>query len=344
MAFTEFGSDREEKCKTNTFTIYDTENLRMVMAPIYADKQKEIEITDEMKSQGVYDLFWGQWYFRITDEQYYELTNGYWEAYKTAEERIKDVTYTYEELFGSLYLIGDPCKQEEYVDSHQQMDSGTNSLKISNVKLVKEVDMENIHIEYPYLNYAWDEPSRKINEQIYNQIIYYGGAKENLTDNDGIRTDENIAYHITYVDDNIISILFSGDIADGMSYNYVNVGLNFNLQSGEILSIADFYELAEIRDLTQKAVSEKLLTSENLPLDGEQKETYFNEFLREFDTDDYINRMDNFFIKDGSVCFIASPPPSFKEEIYIELKVEEMPAIADMVLESKGVNKFGTKK
>lgn len=344
MAFTEFGSDREEKCKTNTFTIYDKENLRMVMAPIYADKQKEIEITDEMKSQGVYDLFWGQWYFRITDEQYHELTDGYWEAYKTAEERIKDVTYTYEELFGSLYLIGDPCKQEEYVDSHQQMDSGTNSLKISNVKLVKEVDMENIHIEYPYLNYAWDEPSRKINEQIYNQIIYYGGAEENLIDNDGIRTDANIAYHITYVDDNIISILFSGDIADGMSYNYVNVGLNFNLKSGEILSIADFYELAEIRDLIQKAVSEKLLTSENLPLDGEQKETYFNDFLREFDTDDYINRTDNFFIKDGSVCFIASPPPSFKEEIYIELKVEEMPAIADMVLESKGGNKFGTKK
>ena len=31
-----------------------------------------------------------------------ELTDGYWEAYKTAEERIKDVTYTYEELFGSL--------------------------------------------------------------------------------------------------------------------------------------------------------------------------------------------------------------------------------------------------
>lgn len=40
------------------------------------------------------------------------------------------------------------CKQEEYVDSHQQLDSGTNSLKISNVKLVKEVDMENIHIVY----------------------------------------------------------------------------------------------------------------------------------------------------------------------------------------------------
>lgn len=34
---------------------------------------------------------WGQWYFRITDEQYHELTEGYWEAYKTAEERIKDV-------------------------------------------------------------------------------------------------------------------------------------------------------------------------------------------------------------------------------------------------------------
>lgn len=216
-------------------------------------------------------------------------------------------------------------KQEEYVDSCQQIDLGTDSLKISNVKLVKEVAIENIQIEYPYLNNAGDEPSRKINEQIYDQIIY-GRTKGSLTDNDGIWTDADIAYHVTYVDDNIISILFSGWIG-GAGYQDVDVGLNFNLQSGEILSIADFYELEEIRDMTQRAVSEKLLTSENLILDGEQRETYFNEFLGEFDTDDYIKRTDNFFIKGGYICFIGSPPPSFKEGVYLELEVGEIPAI-----------------
>lgn len=241
---------------------------------------------------------------------------------------LKIIYYAGEKQTQELIIADDLWKQEESVDSYQEIDLGTKSLRISNVKLVKEVDMENIHIEYPYLNYAWDEPSRKINEQIYNSIIYYGEAKENLTDNDGCRTDADISYQITYVDDNIISILFSGWIVDGVlsRHNNVDVGLNFNLQSGEILSLADFYELEEIRNLVQNAMLEKRLTSENLILDGEQREIYFNDFLSEFDTDDYINRTDNFFIKDGSICFIAYPPPSFKEWVYIELEVEELGA------------------
>lgn len=215
-------------------------------------------------------------------------------------------------------------RQEEYVDSYQQIDMEANNLKISNVKLVKEVDMETIYIEYPYFNNAFDETSRKINEQIYNQIIYHEVTGKNLTDNDGCRTEANITYHIIYIDENVISILFSGEITEGYGFTYFAKGLNFNLQSGEILSLADFYELTEIRDLVQKAVSRKLLTSENLLLPRVQKEEYLSDFLNEFDTDDYIKRTDNFFIKEDSIGFIADTPPSFREYIYLELKVEDI--------------------
>lgn len=42
----------------------------------------------------------GCWFFRVTKEQYDELSEPYWEAYYMSEEKIKGVTYTYEELFG----------------------------------------------------------------------------------------------------------------------------------------------------------------------------------------------------------------------------------------------------
>ncbi len=39
-------------------------------------------------------------YYRITKEQYEELTNPFFQALEKAEENLKQVTYTYEELFG----------------------------------------------------------------------------------------------------------------------------------------------------------------------------------------------------------------------------------------------------
>lgn len=59
-------------------------------------------VTEEMKAEGIYEESSGQWYFRVTEEQWYELADIYLEAEETARIKIKDVTYTYEELFGSL--------------------------------------------------------------------------------------------------------------------------------------------------------------------------------------------------------------------------------------------------
>lgn len=72
------------------------------MLPIYEEKEKEVVVTDEMKEQGMFVRLDGQWYFRVTEEQYEELTETYWEAYLQAQEEEEEVTYTYEELFGSL--------------------------------------------------------------------------------------------------------------------------------------------------------------------------------------------------------------------------------------------------
>ncbi len=104
----------KEECETFFFReqhIYEQDSeqvsLAVVMLPKYAlhkdaEKEKNTELTETMKSQGIYTRLGGKWYFRITDEQYDELAESYWKAYDIAQEKIKEVTYTYDELFGGM--------------------------------------------------------------------------------------------------------------------------------------------------------------------------------------------------------------------------------------------------
>ena len=72
----------------------------MVMFPNYADSEKRWEITEEMKQQGVFEESSGQWFFRITDEQFEELAKPYKEELEQAGDRMQEERYTYQELFG----------------------------------------------------------------------------------------------------------------------------------------------------------------------------------------------------------------------------------------------------
>ena len=77
-------------------------NIYVVMLPKYEEKEKKVVVTDDMKEQGMFVRSDRQWYFRVTEEQYEELTETYWEADFQAQEELEEVTYTYDELFGSL--------------------------------------------------------------------------------------------------------------------------------------------------------------------------------------------------------------------------------------------------
>ena len=76
------------------------DDINMVMFPNYADSEKRWEITEEMKLQGVFEESSGQWFFRITDEQFEELAKSYKETIEQAGDRMQEERYTYEELFG----------------------------------------------------------------------------------------------------------------------------------------------------------------------------------------------------------------------------------------------------
>ena len=42
------------------------------------------------------------YYFRVNEEEFNQLTEDYFEAERIAEEGIKDVSFSYDELFGKL--------------------------------------------------------------------------------------------------------------------------------------------------------------------------------------------------------------------------------------------------
>lgn len=82
-----------EGCWSNGKTAF------MVTVPTYEDK--EIEITMDMKKQAYYSEEDGIYYFNVTEEQYDELTKEYFQAWEQSEEELKNITYTYDELFNA---------------------------------------------------------------------------------------------------------------------------------------------------------------------------------------------------------------------------------------------------
>ncbi len=99
--FYQYDENGNEICNTYfSFRKYNDENfVYLVRMPEYAGKEKE-SVPEELKTQGSFELYRGKWYFRINKEQYEELLDLYFGAYETALEKMKEVTYTYDEFMG----------------------------------------------------------------------------------------------------------------------------------------------------------------------------------------------------------------------------------------------------
>lgn len=78
------------------------EVVYMTALPLYTKRHKNKGITEEIKNKAYTNSEDDErYYFRVTQEQYDALTEDYFKAEKLARENLKEVTYTYEELFGN---------------------------------------------------------------------------------------------------------------------------------------------------------------------------------------------------------------------------------------------------
>lgn len=196
-------------------------------------------------------------------------------------------------------------------------------INIRRVKLEKSTEEDSVMIQYPYLTDE-DEISCRINEQIYHLLV-----PEGIEESDGWADRADITFEITYVDDKVLSIYFTGYRDKGMSANggVFDMGLNFDLSNGELLCLADFYSLTEMRDLLNDAITEDRLSIVNIPLSENEFDEYVTQiFLKSFEPDrNYINETDNFFIKKGKLYFLGQAYPSMHELTCLEMEIKEFP-------------------
>ncbi|MDR2888967.1 MAG: hypothetical protein LBV33_03895 [Lachnospiraceae bacterium] len=72
----------------------------MVSLPNYSALEQQIEITEEISQQAYFAKDMNCYCFRVTKEQFDELTGEYFEEQMISTEKIKELTYSYGELFG----------------------------------------------------------------------------------------------------------------------------------------------------------------------------------------------------------------------------------------------------
>ena len=178
---------------------------------------------------------------------------------------------------------------------------------------IKE-NIDNRHIEYPYLD-SENAISQQINSQIYAFI-----ETEGLWDCE-YTVYEEITYKVIHCENHILSILFTGyrNVAGG--YGDFDMGVNFNMENGELLSLKHFYDLQEIKQLLEASITKNELVAVNNLYDSnsEQIQDYIKEYFEgRFSDDSYIKKTDRFFIYKGNLYFITNDFPSMRQNIYIK--------------------------
>ena len=178
---------------------------------------------------------------------------------------------------------------------------------------IKE-NIDNRHIEYPYLD-SENAISQQINSQIYAFI-----ETEGLWDCE-YTVYEEITYKVIHCENHILSILFTGyrNVAGG--YGDFDMGVNFNMENGELLSLKHFYDLQEIKQLLEEDIAQNKLLAVTRPFDSndEQIQDYIKEYFEgRFSDDSYIKKTDRFFIYKGNLYFITNDFPSMRQNIYIK--------------------------
>lgn len=101
-AFYELKNNGDLLRSVTFYSKQDNSPVYMVSLPQYTNQERQIKITEELKNQAYFDEGQKLYYFRVTEEQFDELTKDYFNAVELADKNINDVTFSYNELFDNL--------------------------------------------------------------------------------------------------------------------------------------------------------------------------------------------------------------------------------------------------
>lgn len=215
-------------------------------------------------------------------------------------------------------------EKEETSDSTADM---LKEMELNGVKVypaIIRIDNYNTdyNIEYPNIDVKSSEMQEIFNEQIYNAVF-----PESLSQYNECTRWTDITYEITFFDEQFLEIHFTGETAYSGSYMEFDRGMLFNLETGEIMSLSDFYSLSEIKKIIYDAWEKEEISVLKLHLVEEDIKGIIADFVDLFDTDEFICQTDNFYISENHIYFLAPPPESMRQKVYIEMDIEKFPAI-----------------
>lgn len=118
----------------------------------------------------------------------------------------------------------------------------------------EQVDLIDIQIHYPQIRFSNENDGRppeilnKINQQIFKYVV----LEDYFTWSDS-RYNASVRYEISYVGNDYLSIIFEGDHYE-FSREKVPSMLNFDLRTGEIISLEDYIE----KDVVKEKLAEDI--------------------------------------------------------------------------------------
>ena len=107
------------------------ETAYVVSMPYYEENTDSAEKREMMQDQAYYVKDTGLYYFRVTKEQYEQLTEAYFQAEAEAAQNIKKVRYTYDEVISELSKLK--------VTSHAKIERNTSVGACSHKRLFRSI-------------------------------------------------------------------------------------------------------------------------------------------------------------------------------------------------------------
>ena len=316
----------EIETTNNSISIKQTEEIETIDTSISIKQTEEMETTDTSINNTI---------ISIEQTEEIETTNNSISIKQTEEIETTDTIISIEqteemETTDTLENLEQSENKEknttenEYKPNEweaQLENTNINEIEIGGekIEIKKEIidineNIDNRHIEYPYLD-SENAISQQINSQIYAFI-----ETEGLWDCE-YTVYEEITYKVIHCENHILSILFTGyrNVAGG--YGDFDMGLNFNMENGELLSLKHFYDLQEIKQLLEEDIAQNKLLAVTRPFDSndEQIQDYIKEYFEgSYLNESYIMDTNNFFTYKGNLYFITNDFPSMRQNIYIK--------------------------
>lgn len=160
-------------------------------------------------------------------------------------------------------------------------------------------------LEYPYIEMEADrETADLINQQIHDIVVPEDFGQYSS----GVKYTE-IHYDTEFPTGKLWSIHVQGVKSLWGSYAKVDQGLNFDLQTGRLVCLRDYYSLSELREIIESALEKdeiEVLGLFGYTVSEDMKRTALQSFVSLFDVEEYSRRTDVFYVEDGKVYFILS--------------------------------------